>query len=419
VDRDSAIRILHEQEIMLRQKIRSFLMKESKRADGIAETLTPLLDESMVQVRRDLLDCRENRWFLKPYAKEMVRTAYAWKFTYHAPWGKDPWSEAGAYDRHSYSKFVADPTDRRGDMAIAPSDSGGMLPPRDPRDTGEGFGTQRELDDTVRILYEEIRNRARKVREYEPPAWLTVPEDVHPPRHGRLRSQMLARLVAEDVAEHITAGRALESALAHGTPVTTGRRRWLLDVRLALYRSVSSEIVNGFVKAAGLEDYNRSDPLMRLLDDPMPIERAYLTLGITYLEEIQQRMPDYAEASQPFGSQPTVSMTFSGGTYVGGQFAGQIANIDSTIEHGSADVGQALHALEQAVLAQEGLDDEQRRDLLDSVEYLADAAQTPPEKRKRGVVRSALEALKVAAIAGGELSQVIDSWGTVLHKLLN
>jgi hypothetical protein len=133
-------------------------------------------------------------------------------------------------------------------------------------------------------------------------------------------------------------------------------------------------------------------------------------------------MPDYTEASGQDIPEAKVSMSISGGTFIGGQFAGQIANVDSTIagivQHGQEDMRQALLALKQAVLSQPGLDDEQRGDLLDSVEYLAEAAQAPPEKRKRGIVKSALTALKAAAIAGSELSRALDAWDAVLHKLI-
>jgi hypothetical protein len=116
-------------------------------------------------------------------------------------------------------------------------------------------------------------------------------------------------------------------------------------------------------------------------------------------------------------------MTFSGGTFFGGQFAAQIANIDSTIagvvQHGSPDMAAALRALEQAVMTQDNLDEDQRRDLLDNVGYLAEAAQATPQKRNRGIVKSVLAALKLAAISGGALNQAMDAWGEILHKLVS
>jgi hypothetical protein len=116
-------------------------------------------------------------------------------------------------------------------------------------------------------------------------------------------------------------------------------------------------------------------------------------------------------------------MNFSGGNFYGGQFAAQIANINSTIagvvQHGDAEVARALQALEQAVLAQSGLGDGERQDLLDNIEYLAQAGQAPPEKRNRGLVKSVIAALTTAATAGTELGKAIEVWGSVLHRLVS
>ena len=67
-------------------------------------------------------------------------------------------------------------------------------------------------------------------------------------------------------------------------------------------------------------------------------------------------------------------------------------------------------------MTQDDLDEDQRRDLLDNVGYLAEAAQAPPERRNRGIVKSVLATLKVAAISGGALNQAMDTWGEILHK---
>lgn len=57
--------------------------------------------------------------------------------------------------------------------------------------------------------------------------------------------------------------------------------------------------------------------------------------------------------------------------------------------------------------------------LLDNVGYLAEAAQAPPEKRNRGIIKSVLAALTAAATSGVELSKAMDTWGAVLHKLVS
>ncbi|GAA3846648.1 hypothetical protein GCM10022403_092940 [Streptomyces coacervatus] len=125
--------------------------------------------------------------------------------------------------------------------------------------------------------------------------------------------------------------------------------------------------------------------------DAAALRRAYMALGLAYLEGVEQRVSDCAEASGQIGPQPPVSFTFNNSTVNGGQFAAQLANIDSTIagvvQNGSSDIGEALKALTQAVLSQEDLGDTERSDLLDNVGELAQAAQSPPEERRRGVIR--------------------------------
>ncbi|OIJ63647.1 hypothetical protein [Streptomyces mangrovisoli] len=115
-------------------------------------------------------------------------------------------------------------------------------------------------------------------------------------------------------------------------------------------------------------------------------------------------------------------VSISGGTFIGGQFATQIENINSTIagvvQQGSPQLAEALQVLRQAVQDQGGLGDDERADLLDNVGYLAQAAQTPPERRNRGLVRSVLAALTVAASSGEEVRRAMEAWGGVLHGIL-
>jgi hypothetical protein len=260
---------------------------------------------------------------------------------------------------------------------------------------------------------------------------IDIPDDIHPPRYGRLEDGVLSRLLAEDLAAQINAGRTLEASLAAGTPTSLTVQDWIENVAGSVDGLKGNVTVPGVL--AGLTPAVR-DGFARLTsgasacDNPViadagALGRAYLALGMAYLEEVQVRMPDYAETSGQAAPESRVSMTIKGGTFYGGQFAVQIANIDSTIagvvQQGSPDMADALKALEQAVMSQEDLDEEQRRDLLDNVGYLAEAAQASPEKRNRGIIKSVLSALKIAATSGAELSSAMDAWGGVLHRLLS
>ena len=116
-------------------------------------------------------------------------------------------------------------------------------------------------------------------------------------------------------------------------------------------------------------------------------------------------------------------MNFYDSTLYGAQFAGQISNIDSTVagitQSGDSEVARALQALKQAVLAQHELDAEEQRYLLDNIRHLAQAAQSPPGKRSRRIVESALAALTAAAATGTELGKAVDAWGSILHRLVS
>ncbi|MFI6434843.1 hypothetical protein [Streptomyces sp. NPDC050759] len=275
------------------------------------------------------------------------------------------------------------------------------------------FSTQEEFNAPARavLAYLDIIEQRcrRKFRVCE--LVLDVPGQVHPPRHARVNEGILARLLAEDIAEQIGAGEALETSSAIGVPAV---KNWWTDAWKVL-SGFSGEVSVGF--STLLRGLHQCDS--PLVADPGALSRAYLSLGLDYLREVQERMPDYAEAS---GQEPRVSMNISGNTIYGGQFAAQIANIDSTIagvvRQGGHEVADALKALEQAVLSQAGLDEDGRRDLLDNVEYLAQAAQAPPEQRNRGILRSALSALNIAATSGSDLRAALDSWAGVLHGLL-
>jgi hypothetical protein len=145
----------------------------------------------------------------------------------------------------------------------------------------------------------------------------------------------------------------------------------------------------------------------------------FLRIGIAYLQEVSKRMPDYAESAQ---EQPPVTMNFNGDVY-GGQFAGLINNINSTIngiaQSGRQEVADALQSLEQAVLADRSLGDADRQDLLENVADLVEVAQTSPAERRRGRFRAALDAIKSSAETGTALAKALQSAEPVLRQILN
>ncbi|NQE86270.1 hypothetical protein [Nocardia terpenica] len=267
-------------------------------------------------------------------------------------------------------------------------------------------GTWKYLDDIARVLQEAIR----------PPLFLAVPDEIHPPRHGYVNKGMLGRLVAADITDHIDDAWKQVARLSNNSePRSIGP--WIAEVSNSLTKGLSGEVRHRFNLLT--RDAARVDEFIDW--DPDPI-RAYYILCINYLTEVQERMSDYAESAGQGRLEPTHSVNFHGGTFYGGQFASQIANIESSIStvvnQGDSRLGEALATIEQAVLEEPNLGEQDRSDLLESVEYLADAARTPPEKRSRGMMKAALAAITTAATTGTQLNQAMESWGSVLHGIL-
>jgi hypothetical protein len=162
---------------------------------------------------------------------------------------------------------------------------------------------------------------------------ITAPDDLHPPRHGHLKEGMLARLVAEDLAARIGAGRALEASLTRWEQIWPAAPDWVDDVNEVLAGlepevRISSGVFFGLIACESA-----------LVPGAVYLCRAYLVLALAYLEEVQERMPDYAQASGQAAPEPAVSVTVSGGTFYGGRFASPITNIDSVIAGALRDGG--------------------------------------------------------------------------------
>ncbi|WP_378741861.1 hypothetical protein [Nocardia brasiliensis] len=279
------------------------------------------------------------------------------------------------------------------------------------------------VDSAIQRAHDGLRRLAVEISKVPlPDQLLDVPDCVHAPRHGWLHRGVVAAPFTEDLTAHIKQGRALEASLAHRAPASLTVHEWMAHAAGLL-----SGLGSGNSELAMLNDFKKLTSGTVACDSPViadadALRRAYLALGLIYLEEVEERMPNYADESGRTSQGPQVRMTFTGGTFLGSQFAAQVANIDSTIagaiQQSGSEVADAIKALEKAVLATEGIDDDHRQELLDNVEYLAEAAQTPPEERKRGMVRSALAALNIAALGGTALGDAMDAWGAVLDRLV-
>ncbi|MFJ4536659.1 hypothetical protein ACIP39_11925 [Streptomyces tibetensis] len=249
------------------------------------------------------------------------------------------------------------------------------------------------------------------------------PAVIAPPRNARLREGVLARLTAEDLARQISAGRALEASVAANAAEAEAVAAWCgesVDQLRAALVGVGNDAPPNYTGLwiPGEGVWRGFEYAIQSAGD----HATRLSLELGYLEEVLRRMPDYAEASGQAAPEPRLSVSISGGTVNIPQLASQINNINSTItgvvHQSGADVAEALRELQQAVVEQEGLEESERQTLLDNVEYLATAANTPPEGRNRGLITSVLLALTAAAASAEQLQRVMDVWGGALQGLI-
>ncbi|KAK1181797.1 hypothetical protein B7755_028830 [Streptomyces sp. NBS 14/10] len=390
---ETARRIISEQERIVRELLWKELRKRGAEAERLAKSLARWEESKTFFGSRP-----------KPGVLRQIDTAHQWLMT------NNPLPYGISY--HLQDRVISCATDLEAtSWQDAPSDCTAL---REGYIQGIGFPE----NPYHRRVYSWLGNFASATLEdplsYSAHPLISAPVEA-PPRHGRLNQGMLARLVIEDVKEQIDAGRALEGSL-NEKPLRVVWS-WCSETRGVL-RAFADDVPSDFWRLVRDVGVCRSPAF----PDPAALSQAYLSLGLSYLEEVLERMPDYAEASGQAAPEPRVSFAISGGTFHGVQFATQIANIESTIAgvayQSGTDAAEALKALQQAVLSQPGLEDSERQDLLDNVEYLATAANTPHEHRKRGLISAALLALTTAAAAGGQLQGVMDTWGGVLQGLL-
>jgi hypothetical protein len=241
---------------------------------------------------------------------------------------------------------------------------------------------------------------------------LPRPRKIPPPRHARVMKGRLVRLVGEDIQDQIGEGERLLRSLECSE---------MRPVELYQWRERTAAILKQF-QSPMTENFLILTKWMLICEVPMPsparLSRGYMLLGLAYLEEVINRMPDYEEIAgqtvRPIG------ISISGSTFYGSQVATTITNIQSTItglaQSGETEIAAALAALERAVRDQEDIDDTQRQDLLDNVTDLA--AESAPAGRRSGRIRSAISYLREAAGAGTELAKAIQATEPVLRQLL-
>jgi hypothetical protein len=100
-----------------------------------------------------------------------------------------------------------------------------------------------------------------------------------------------------------------------------------------------------------------------------------------------------------------------------GSIVGSVeAHLAAVADPDAEEARQALETLAQAVLDEEALPDEERQQLLESVDLLAQEAGAPPARRRGSVIRTVLSSLAASLAAAGSLTEV---WSAVGPSLLH
>ncbi|WP_326673371.1 hypothetical protein [Streptomyces canus] len=410
MDVDAAREAIGLQDKLARQRLVPVLRKVAAEGDAHADALTPWLGRAWKRNSGTWGDS-DPLGRLKNGAESAFIAAKNWaqesdNAGYHRYTLKTSWEEVrkAVRDLQYHPPSLRQVENSHHDDS--PYEGVGKPPP---------FTRRRHTETAVQTLHDHIRELAELLRK-PPNGLLVIPRQAHAPRHGNLEEGRLGRLVNEDLAATVKTGSDLSERLAQGNADWSEAHTWIKGAGNLLRVSLGSVAVGLHMMDAAVAACQSP-----LIADSRLLARAYTVIALSYMNEVQTRMPDYIEASsqQP---DPHVSMTFSGGTFIGGQFAARINNVHSAItgmhQEGRIDVAEALRALQQAVMA-DSMEDERRSDLLDNVEYLAQAAATPLEERNKGISRAALAALTAAAAGGSALSSALDSWGSVLHKLFS
>lgn len=428
MDIEAALEAVRSQDLRLCERLVTYLHEAAREGDAHADALAPWLGRSWkrnptawLESDAPWLNRSRRRNFivnlvnygntdglgrLKEDAERIYLDARSWLYQSVGAWESRGYAKASSWVK--LQKAV------RGISYFGPSERtlrnlhGSSLY----ADVPDGGFTRREVTErAVRQLHDHIRELTALLRGQQPDRMLSVPDVLQHPRQGKIKPGLLGRILAEDIASEISKGRDLLERLTRKETDWTEAQSWIKEADALLQDSLS---IFGYYRLDKSIEACQSP----LVDDPFLLARAYAALTISYLEEVQAHMPDYIEASGQQSPEP--SFIINGGNFYGSQFATRISNINLAVAgirlEGRTDIADALRAIQQAVLA-DGLDDDQRADLIDSVEYLAQAAEAPPEERNRGIARAALAALSGAAASGTALSAALESWGSVLHRL--
>ncbi|WP_458687300.1 hypothetical protein [Nocardia tengchongensis] len=293
------------------------------------------------------------------------------------------------------------------------------------------------FDELLTFLEEFIENRPlfHSRGEYYPDS---------APRYARLRDGISFKHFSDDLLRSINLGETVKDVLrlkiSPGSRTHTDPRGRIdgtqghafVEHLVGHWVEPAAQLLRGIQISEYSPDFKRNPPddFRRTVQgwmayknpftvNPLTLAKTFIGFGTDYLREVQKNMPDYLESS---GINPTSQYSINiHGSTINGPVAMKLDAINSTIagilNQGSADLGKALETLKEAILTDTTDDPELRQDLLDNLETVAGATQSPPASRDRAGLKAILKVFKTAALSGPEVAKAMEAWGHVLAGL--
>ena len=146
--------------------------------------------------------------------------------------------------------------------------------------------------------------------------------------------------------------------------------------------------------------------------------RAYIASGFgpawNRIKELERVVGSQRAAASP--SQITINI--HGNTIAALNLGTVVGNIEAsiaTLQQGDPDVARALKELVEAILADETLGD-QRRDVVESLNQVAEEAKKPPGSRSIGLVKILLIGVGYVLIHSANLAQIWQTWSKPITR---
>lgn len=135
----------------------------------------------------------------------------------------------------------------------------------------------------------------------------------------------------------------------------------------------------------------------------------------TYTPPVE--MPPFPSRGVDIDYSPTTIQGSTVGAVNTGAIAGQ-AQVSVTLlrGQGASDLADAITELGNAIQASREITEEIRADLLGHIAFLADQANRPEEQRYRGLIKTALGALRNGVTAAAGLTTIWDKVGPIIEQ---